>query len=310
MEAENAAFTVALALALLVVLVAGAGFYLTIGKGEAKSRPQQQQQAEGSNRNARRRDRMRPGLRNRARGGPAAEEEEEAEDHPDEEDDDGEPMTRKEAKKRAQRDARRAQDAAREAKEKKKNVYDDRRRAKEEEREAQEAAQAAETLAAEEERKRKEDEDDAKWMRMFQVDEGGTGEDEVAAEDQGLLARFVDFIKERKTVLLEEVAAEFGLRVMDVINRLQGLEEMGRITGVMDDRGKYIYISMEEMQAVAEYIKGRGRIAISELALKSNTFIDLEAKDSAVPSSGGAPAALDFNIDALDEAPDALEAAA
>ena len=26
--------------------------------------------------------------------------------------------------------------------------------------------------------------------------------------------------------------------MQDVINRLQGLEEMGRITGVMDDRGK------------------------------------------------------------------------
>lgn len=43
--------------------------------------------------------------------------------------------------------------------------------------------------------------------------QGGTQEDEVAAEDQSLLSKFVDFIKERKTVLLEEVAAEFGLRV-------------------------------------------------------------------------------------------------
>ena len=55
---------------------------------------------------------------------------------------------------------------------------------------------------------------------------------------QGLLGQFIDFIKERKTVALDDVAAEFGLRTQDVINRIQGLEAMGRLTGVMDDRGK------------------------------------------------------------------------
>ena len=55
---------------------------------------------------------------------------------------------------------------------------------------------------------------------------------------QGLLAQFVEYIKDRKTVVLDEVAAEFGLRTQDVINRIQSLEAIGRLTGVMDDRGK------------------------------------------------------------------------
>ena len=50
---------------------------------------------------------------------------------------------------------------------------------------------------------------------------------------------------------------------------------------------QFIYISKEEMEAVAEYIKRRGRIAISELAAKSNTFIDLEAKSSTVSLQSG-----------------------
>ena len=45
---------------------------------------------------------------------------------------------------------------------------------------------------------------------------------------------------------------------------------------------QYIYISREEMEAVAEYIKRRGRIAIGELAAKSNIFVDLEAKAATV----------------------------
>lgn len=57
-----------------------------------------------------------------------------------------------------------------------------------------------------------------------------------------------------------------------------GYDLVGRLSGVMDDRGKYIYISPEEMQAVADYIKRQGRVSISHLASMSNQFIDLEPK--------------------------------
>lgn len=52
---------------------------------------------------------------------------------------------------------------------------------------------------------------------------------------------------------------------------------------------QFIYISLEEMTAVAEFIKRKGRVSIAELAAKSNTFIDLEEK-------GGPPA----DLEALD----------
>ena len=41
---------------------------------------------------------------------------------------------------------------------------------------------------------------------------------------------------------------------------------------------QFIYISLEEMSAVADFINRRGRVSIAELAAKSNTFIDLEEK--------------------------------
>ena len=56
---------------------------------------------------------------------------------------------------------------------------------------------------------------------------------------------------------------------------------------------QYIYISLEEMQAVANYINTKGRVAISELAAKSDTFIDMEVKASTVQVAG-APA-IDFD---------------
>ena len=55
---------------------------------------------------------------------------------------------------------------------------------------------------------------------------------------QALLAEFEAYIKQHKTVALDELAAEFGLRTQDAITRVQELEASGRLTGVMDDRGK------------------------------------------------------------------------
>lgn len=48
------------------------------------------------------------------------------------------------------------------------------------------------------------------------------------------------------------------------------------ISGVIDDRGKFIYISTEELKAVAEFVEQRGRVSITELAQASNSLINLK----------------------------------
>lgn len=62
------------------------------------------------------------------------------------------------------------------------------------------------------------------WKGMFAVEEGGSVEDQIASESQGLLGEFVQYIERRKTVVLEELAAHFGLRTQDVIHRVHALE--------------------------------------------------------------------------------------
>lgn len=131
-------------------------------------------------------------------------------------------------------------------------------------------------------RKAKEEEAAAlefeKWKGAFSVDAEGTTESDTQDDGQGLLHNFVEYIKNQKCVPLEDLAAEFRMRTQDCINRIITLEGMDRLSGVMDDRGKFIYISTEEMKAVADYIRKQGRVSISHLASNSNQFIDLEPK--------------------------------
>ena len=57
------------------------------------------------------------------------------------------------------------------------------------------------------------------------------------------LLKFVNYIKETKVVLLEDLAAQFHLKTQEAIDRVTQLQEDGLLTGVIDDRGKFIYIS-------------------------------------------------------------------
>ncbi|PIA50694.1 hypothetical protein AQUCO_01200128v1 [Aquilegia coerulea] len=176
--------------------------------------------------------------------------------------------SKKKEKKRQEREAQRqAEEAVRESRLTKQDRYSEMRRKKDEEREAQERQLEVEAMA----RKAKEEEAAAlefdKWKGEFSIDAEGTTENELQDESRGLLFDFVEYIK-------------------DCINRITSLESMGRLSGVMDDRGKYIYISQEEMKAVADYIKRQGRVSISHLASQSNQFIDLEPKIELVDQIG------------------------
>ena len=129
-----------------------------------------------------------------------------------------------------------------------------------------------------EEKKKAEREEYDQWKDMFSTDEQGRVDEDISEESRGLLQEFVDYIKTHKVVVLEELAREFGLRTEDVVNRVRGLEQMGYITGVIDDRGKFICISEAEMKAVAKFIQQKGRITVAELAREINKLINLSDK--------------------------------
>ncbi|KAL6776189.1 hypothetical protein ACKKBG_A20200 [Auxenochlorella protothecoides x Auxenochlorella symbiontica] len=159
----------------------------------------------------------------------------------------------------------------------KRQAYDAQRAQREAEREALEAAQEAEIAAAAAAREARDKAEAEKWRSMFTVEETGQ---EALTQEQGesLEGQIIEYIQTRKTVELDALAAEFGLKVADVIKKVQGLEAEQKLTGIMDDRGKFIYISRGELEAVAEAITSRGRIAIAELAQLSTRLIDLNPR--------------------------------
>lgn len=187
------------------------------------------------------------------------------------------------AKKAAKLEAKEARREAREAAEREREDAKKRKQLRWEQeqkaREAEEAAAQAEEekrLAEEAEQKRKEEEEYQAMKGMFSVDESGSRADEEDGSSQARLEDFISFIRDTKVVMLEELAAKFNLKTSDAVSRIRSLEEDGRLTGVMDDRGKYIYVSEDEMKAVVKFMRQRGRVTIAELAEHSPKLVSLE----------------------------------
>ncbi|KAK4883115.1 hypothetical protein RN001_006434 [Aquatica leii] len=191
------------------------------------------------------------------------------------------------AKKRAKLEAKAEKKAQREAEEQKRLEKKKRDQQAEEERQKEEEKRLAEEKRIEdeqrklkEEKEKREYEEYLKMKEAFSIEAEGFEETETE-ETQNLLQEFVSYIKQNKVVVIEDLAAHFKLKTQAAIDRLHDLQRDDILTGVIDDRGKFIYVSREEMDAVVKFIRQRGRVSIVELAENSNQLINLTPKVSA-----------------------------
>lgn len=181
------------------------------------------------------------------------------------------------AEKKAQREA---EEQRRMEKKKKDQQAEEERQKLEEKRQLEEKQIEEEQLKLKEEKEKQEYEEYLKMKEAFSVEAEGFEEGE-NEDSQNLLQEFVSYIKKNKVVVIEDLAAQFKLKTQAAIDRIQDLQKSDMLTGVIDDRGKFIYVSREEMDAVAKFIKQRGRVSISELAENSNHLINLTPQVSA-----------------------------
>jgi hypothetical protein len=181
----------------------------------------------------------------------------------------------KAAAKAAREQVRAQQEQAEAHKRAKDDKYTAKREAREAEREAAEAEARAESHRKAEDQKQKDEQEFDEWKDLFTVQDAGTAAAEDDTESQEQLEEFVRTIKTRKVVPLDELAVQYKIKTPDVIARIQAMEAAGRLTGVLDDRGKFLSITPDEMDAVSAWIKKRGRVTIAELVAESNKLIDL-----------------------------------
>ncbi|KAK2952566.1 putative DDRGK domain-containing protein 1 [Blattamonas nauphoetae] len=144
---------------------------------------------------------------------------------------------------------------------------EERRRIQEEEKRKEEERQRR--IREEREREQREYEKSKQFITLIEEDFDAP-DSSGAGMSSGIVTQFVDFIKRKRMVSMESVATEFGLTTPEALNRIQSLQEMGTLPGVLDDRGRFFYISVDELKDIAKEVKRRGRVSIADLTVFIN----------------------------------------
>lgn len=151
------------------------------------------------------------------------------------------------------------------------------KRKKEEEEEERAAAEAA---AAEAKRREEEEaREQAEYERMkreFDVEQEGIDSVTLGAEAESELnASLIAAITQAKIIAVEHLALQFNMKTDACVDRLKELLATGQLTGLMDDRGKFVHITEAEYERIAQFIERRGRVSLAELAENGRHLLDL-----------------------------------
>ena len=122
--------------------------------------------------------------------------------------------------------------------------------------------------------KEKEEEEYLKWKGEMEVAESGSVH--LSEEEQKKIeVQFAEYVRQNKMVLLEDLVADFRMDVESVVRLLERLEKEGKICGLIDERGKYVYLTPEEMQDISRWIESKGRVSLKDLSTEINKFIKI-----------------------------------
>ncbi|KAK2585868.1 hypothetical protein KPH14_010461 [Odynerus spinipes] len=171
------------------------------------------------------------------------------------------------AEKKAQREVDKFEQDKRKQEEEKRQKERDKQREEEQE---EELRKEEEDRKLKELKEQQEYEEYLKMKQMFSVEEEGFEEDENV-----LIKDIKEYIKVKKVVYLDDVAAHFSQKTAFIVDKILEWQKTAELTGVIDDQGKFIYITEEELDAVAKFIQRRGRVSISELSEHSSTLINV-----------------------------------
>merc|ERR1712146_849495 len=115
------------------------------------------------------------------------------------------------------------------------------------------------------------------WKSMFTFEETGILHENENSfnDDKNMLSSLIKYIKTKKIVKIDELALKYNISSADMIQRLKTLQMNNEIMGIVDDRGKFISLEENELDAIANFIKKKGRISIADLTNECNRLIRL-----------------------------------
>ena len=117
----------------------------------------------------------------------------------------------------------------------------------------------------------------------------------------------MSFVSQSKKVVdIEWLAARYRLRPAELVNRLETLRSSGLLTGVLDERGSFIALDQQELQAAASLIRSLGRVSIAELTRRLADVVHLVPSETTEPTETAESTEAHESPDSHDQSPESL----
>nr|CDS26687.1 DDRGK domain containing protein 1 [Hymenolepis microstoma] len=178
------------------------------------------------------------------------------------------------AEKKRRKEEREAEEKYREAMRKKE---DEEIRKRKEAVAKEEAAEAAKAAAEEKRRLEQEAREQIEYERLkstFSIEGEGLGVQQLDEDAEAQLnLEFIETIKNAKLISLERICVKFDMKTDACVEKIKTLISEGSLSGVLDDRGKFLSIEPSEYEAIAKFIELRGRVTMAELVEHGNKVI-------------------------------------
>lgn len=143
-----------------------------------------------------------------------------------------------------------------------------------------------------EEKRQQEEEEYQSWKHTMTVQESGSGESEkdvLAAQSDRIIA----LIQHERSIILESLSARFQATTAAMVDLLTRLVSEGRLEGVFDEHGKFIYVTREDRLKLAKIVQRRGRVGIGELTREANALISIDPLNDPEPEPSSSSSVFD-----------------
>lgn len=124
-----------------------------------------------------------------------------------------------------------------------------------------------------EEKKRKNDEEYKLWTAHIGVE--SKGELGSADDHEKKLREFltVESKLATKALLLDDTAKRFDVTVERLVAMIEAMVFRDEISGVFDDRGKFVFVTQRQYEEIAKFMRNRGRVSMTELIREANKVL-------------------------------------
>jgi predicted transcriptional regulator len=113
---------------------------------------------------------------------------------------------------------------------------------------------------------------------MFSVEEEGKeklSEEEERRKVEAFSKQLTSLLKTNKLSLLEDLSHKFKLTTKEIVEKIKQLEQEHLISGIFDERGKYLVIEAGEWSAIKNYILARGRVKKTDIMTECAKLIKI-----------------------------------